>query len=142
MLSQPEFDILHYIWGGVEENFGAFISIAAFIQAPIIGMTVVDYLIVKRRKISLKAAYFMKGHDAYRFTNGFNVVGIACVLLSCLITVIFVYNPVTAEIRSPLFLVFTGSGFDAICGGVLYWIASLTPLKKYMLRDRADLEIV
>ena len=26
------------VWGGVEEHFGAFISIAAFIQAPIIGM--------------------------------------------------------------------------------------------------------
>lgn len=29
-----------------------------------------------------------------------------------------------------------------ICGGLLYWLASLTPLKKYMLRDRDDLEIV
>ena len=35
-----------------------------------------------------------------------------------------------------------GSGFDALFGGVLYWLASLTPLKKYMLRDRDDLEIV
>ena len=31
------------VWGGVEEHFGTFISIAAFIQAPIIGMIVVDY---------------------------------------------------------------------------------------------------
>ena len=45
------------IWGGVEEHFGAFISIAAFIQAPIIGMIVVDYLIVRKRRLSLKAAY-------------------------------------------------------------------------------------
>lgn len=130
------------IWGGVEENFGAFISIAAFIQAPIIGMIIVDYLIVKKRKISLKAVYFMKGHDAYQFTSGFNLVGLACVILACVITVLFVYNPLTAEIKSPLFLIFTGSGFDAICGGLLYWIASLTPLRQYMLRDRDDLEIV
>ena len=32
--------------------------------------------------------------------------------------------------------------FDALFGGVLYWLASLTPLKRYMLRDRDDLEIV
>ena len=51
-------------------------------------------------------------------------------------------NPLTGSIQSPLFLIFTGSGFDAICGGLLYWLASLTPLKKYMLRDRDDLEIV
>lgn len=36
----------------------------------------------------------------------------------------------------------TGSGFDAIFGDFLYWVASLTPLKKYMLQDRTDLEIV
>ena len=125
------------VWGGVEEHFGA-----AFIQAPIIGMIVVDYLVVKKRKLSLKAAYFIEGHDAYRFTGGFNLVGIGCVILSCLITILFVYNPLTGSIQSPLFLIFTGSGFDAICGGLLYWLASLTPLKKYMLRDRDDLEIV
>ena len=36
------------IWGWVMENFGKFISMAAYIQGPIIGMIVVDYLIVKR----------------------------------------------------------------------------------------------
>ena len=130
------------VWGGVEENFGAFISIAAFIQAPIIGMIVADYLVVRKRKLSLKSAYYMKGHDAYRYTAGFNLVGLACVVISCLVTVLFVYNPINGEIRSKLFLIFTGSGFDAILGGLLYWIASLTPLKRYMLRDRNDLEIV
>lgn len=130
------------IWGGVEEHFGTFISIAAFIQAPIIGMIVVDYLIVRKRKLSLKAAYFMEGHDAYQYTHGFNLVGLACVVVACIVTITCVYNPLTGEIRSGLFLILTGSGFDAIFGGLLYWIASLTPLKKYMLRDRDDLEIV
>ena len=130
------------IWGGVEEHFGAFISIAAFIQAPIIGMIVVDYLVVKKRKLSLKSAYFMEGHDAYQFTGGFNLVGLACVVISCLVTVLFVYNPITGTIQSNLFLIFTGSGFDAIFGGLLYWLASLTPLKRYMLRDRNDLGII
>lgn len=130
------------IWGGVEEHFGAFISIAAFIQAPIIGMIVVDYLIVRKRRLSLKAAYYMKGHDAYQYTKGFNCVGLACVLIACVVTILGVYNPLTGEIRSKVFLLTTGSGFDAILGGLLYWVASLTPLKKYMLRDREDLEII
>lgn len=97
------------VWGGVEEHFGAFISIAAFIQAPIIGMIVADYLLVRRRKLSLKAAYFMKGHDAYRYTGGFNLVGLACVVIACLTTILFVYNPLTGEIRSGLFLIFTAA---------------------------------
>ena len=130
------------IWGWVMDSFGSFISMAAYIQGPIIGMTVVDYLIVKKRKLSLKSAFFMKGHDAYRFTGGFNLVGLSILVISFVTCILFVYNPLTGDILSPVFLVLTGSGYTAICGGLLYWIASLTPLKKYMLRDRNDLEIV
>lgn len=42
------------VWGWVMDNFGSFISCAAYIQGPIVGMTVVDYLIVKRRRIYLR----------------------------------------------------------------------------------------
>ena len=128
--------------GLVKDNFAAFISLAAYIQGPVIGMSFVDYLIVKKRKISLKSAYELKGHRAYRFTGGFNLVGIGVLVISFAASVLFVYNPMTAEIHSNLFLITTGSGFTAILGGLLYYIASITPLKKYMLRDRNDLEIV
>ncbi len=130
------------IWGGVSEHFGAFISLAAYIQGPIIGMSVVDYLLVRKRKLSLKAAYELKGHNAYKFTGGFNLVGIAVLVISFALAMLFVYNPATGAVKSSLFLITTGSGFTAICGGLLYYIASLTPLKKYMLRDREDIEIV
>ena len=130
------------IWGWVMDNFGSFISMAAQIQGPIIGMTVVDYLIVKKRKISLKSLYGIDGHDAYAFTNGFNLVGLGCMLIAFVTNILFVYNPLTAEIKSPVFMVLTGSGYTAVCGGLLYWLASLTPLRRYMLKDREELEIV
>jgi NCS1 family nucleobase:cation symporter-1 len=130
------------VWGWVMENFGSFISLAAFIQGPIIGMITVDYLIVKKRRLSLKSAYYLDGHHAYDFTHGFNLVGIACVIIAFTVSMAFVYNPLTVGIKSSIFLVTTGSGFTAIFGGLLYWLASLTPLRKYMLRDRDDLEVV
>ena len=130
------------VWGWVMDNFGSFVSLAAYIQAPIIGMIVADYLIVKKRKASLKALYNLKGHDAYKFTHGFNLVGLGVIVITFAITMLFVYNPLTGEILSPVFMVLTGSGFAAIFGALLYWLASLTPLKKYMLRDRDDIEIV
>lgn len=130
------------VWGWVMENFSSFISLAAYLQGPIIGMIVVDFLIVKKRKLSLKSAYFMEGHDAYKFTKGFNLVGIGVLVITFILGVAFVYNPLTGSVQSPIFLVTTGSGFTAICGGLLYWLASLTPLKNYMLRDRQDLEIL
>lgn len=130
------------IWGWVMENFGSFISLAAYIQGPIIGMIIVDYLFIRKRKLSLKSAYFMKGHDAYQYTNGFNLVGLACIVISFALCMTCVYNPLSSTIKSPIFLVTTGSGFTAICGGFLYWLASITPLRKYMVRDREDLEVV
>lgn len=130
------------IWGWVMDNFGAFISMAAYIQGPIIGMIVVDYLIVKKRKISLKSLYGIDGSKAYEFTHGFNLVGLGCIVIAFATCVLFVYNPLTGAIKSPLFILLTGSGYTAVCGGLLYWIASLTPLKKYMLRDREEIDIV
>ena len=129
------------IWGGVEEYFGSFISLAAYIQGPIIGMIVVDYFILRKRKLDLRSAYFLEGHDAYEFTKGFNLVGLSCVFISLLVAVLSVYNPVTAQIQSPIFLITTGSGFTAIFGGLLYWLASLTPLKRYMIKDRDSVTI-
>ncbi|MBQ0026112.1 MAG: cytosine permease [Lachnospiraceae bacterium] len=129
------------VWGWVMDNFGTFISMSAQIQGPIIGMIVVDYLIVKKRKISLKSLYNIDGHKAYDFTHGFNIVGLACIVIAFATNILFVYNPLTSEIKSPLFLILTGSGYTAVCGGLLYWIASLTPLKKYMLRDRDEIDI-
>ncbi|MFS9161496.1 cytosine permease [Streptococcus oralis] len=129
------------IWGGVEEYFGSFISLAAYIQGPIIGMIVVDYFILRKRKLDLRSAYFLEGHDAYEFTKGFNLVGLSCVFISLLVAVLFVYNPVTAQIQSPIFLITTGSGFTALFGGLLYWLASLSPLKRYMIKDRETVTI-
>ena len=129
------------IWGGVEEYFGSFISLAAYIQGPIIGMIVVDYFILRKRKLDLRSAYFLEEHDAYEFTKGFNLVGLSCVFISLLVAVLFVYNPVTAQIQSPIFLITTGSGFTALFGGLLYWLASLSPLKRYMIKDRDTVTI-
>ena len=111
------------IWGGVEENFGAFISLAAYIQGPIIGITVVDYLLLRKENFSLEDAYYMKGHDAYRYPGGVNFIGIGSVLLSCALAMCFVYNPFNGQIHSDIFYLTTGSGFTAFCGALLYWLA-------------------
>ena len=54
----------------------------------------------------------------------------------------YVYNPYSGSIKSNIFLFTTGSGFTAILGAVLYYLASVTLFKKYMVSDRDDLEIV
>lgn len=129
-------------WGGVTEHFGSFISLAAYVQGPIIGITLVDYLIVRHRKLSLKSAYNQKGHAAYEYTHGFNLVGIACVVIGFTCGML-IYNPMTGIVSSPIFYFTTGSGFTVMTGALAYFLISCTPWgKRYMLRDRGDLEIV
>ena len=130
------------IWGGVSENFGAFISIAAYLQGPINGIILVDCFILRKRKLSLKSAFFLPGHDSYKFPGGFNIIGVISIVVG-LICGLAVYNPMLGVVNSPLFYVTTGSGFTLITGGLTYFVLTMTPWgKRYSLRDRGDLEIV
>lgn len=130
------------ISGEVTANFGQFISIAAYIQGPIIGIMFVDYMVLRKRKFSLKALYYQTGHDAYDYKNGFNWVGIGVILVTLVVALVFVYNPITGTVQSPVFFFLTGSGFTAIMGGVLYYALTKIPsIRSYVLRDRDDLEI-
>lgn len=134
--------------GEVTANFGQFISIAAYIQGPIIGIIFVDYIVLRRRKFSVKSLFETQktkgsGHTAYDFPGGFNWIGISCILITLVIALLFVYNPIFGTVQSPIFYYTTGSGFTAIVGGLLYYLASKIPaLRAIMLRDRDDLEIV
>ena len=129
------------IWGGVSEHFGAFISIAAYIQGPINGIILVDCFILRKRRLSLKSAYFLDGHDAYKYKGGVNIIG-AIAVVAGLVAGLMVYNPMTGVVNSPLFYVTTGSGLTLFVGGLVYWVLTLTPWgKAYSLRDRDDLEI-
>ncbi len=130
------------IWGGVSENFGAFISIAAYLQGPINGIILVDCFILRKRKLSLKSAFFLPGHDAYKYSGGVNIIGVISIVVG-LVCGLLVFNPMTGVVNSPLFYVTTGSGLTLLTGGLTYLVLTLTPWgKRYSLRDRDDLEIV
>ncbi|WP_058986187.1 purine-cytosine permease family protein [Hugonella massiliensis] len=129
--------------GEVTANFGQFISIAAYIQGPIIGIMFVDYIVLRKRKFSLKSLYYRPGHDAYDFKGGVNWIGVLTIAITLFVALFMVYNPITGEVQSSVFYFTTGSGFTALFGGLLYYLASRVPsLRAIMLRDRDDLGIV
>ncbi len=129
--------------GEVTANFGQFISIAAYIQGPIIGIMFIDLIVLRRRKLSIKGLYYREGHDCYRFKGGVNWVGVSTILATLVVALVFVYNPITGSIQSPLFCFLTGSGFTAVFAAGLYYALSRVPsIRALLLRDRSDLEIV
>lgn len=106
------------VWGGAVEHFGAFISFSAFLLAPISGMLLVDFFIIRKQEMSLR--------ELFGPVKKYNPIGIVS-LLAGVLGGISVYNPATGEILSPIFYAFTGSGFSLVVGSLCYLI-----LKKFV----------
>ncbi len=129
------------IWGKIIEYFGSFLTIGACIYAPLAALLFTDFFLVRKQKLSLRSAFGLKGHTAYEYTKGFNIVGLVCVIAGIAMS-LAVYNPVTCEVHCmPLFYL-TPTGFSFIGTAVLYYLLSLIPpVKRYLLKDRNDITI-
>jgi nucleobase:cation symporter-1, NCS1 family len=129
------------LWGKVVEYFGAFISLSACIYGPIMALLFVDYFFIRKQKISLRSAYGVQGFNAYKYHKGFNLIGLACVIVGTLIGLL-VYDPLTATIKSPVFYFLTASGTSFFATAIIYYVLSKIPyFSKYILKDRNELTI-
>ena len=133
--------VLLCIWGKIVEYFGSFLTVSACIYAPLAALLFTDFFIVRRQKFSIRAAFGMKGHDAYRYTGGFNIVGLLCVAAGVAMS-LAVYDPISGEIHCmPLFYL-TPTGFSFIGTAVLYYVLSLIPpVRRYIFKDRNDITV-
>lgn len=123
------------IWGKIIEYFGAFLTITACIYAPLAALLFVDFFFVRRQKLDFRSAYELKGHDSYRFTGGFNVVGLFCLVAGVAISLL-IYNPVTGEIYNEFFFRFTPTGCSLIGTALLYLLLCRLPfVRRYVRKD-------
>ncbi len=129
------------VWGKIIEYFGSFLTISACIYAPLAALLFMDFFVVRKQKLSLRSAFGLDGHDAYKYTRGFNIVGLLCVIAGVIMS-LAVYNPVTGEIHNmPLFYL-TPTGFSFLGTALLYWLLSLiSPIRRYLINDRDDITV-
>ncbi len=129
------------VWGKIIEYFGSFLTISACIYAPLAALLFMDFFVVRKQKLSLRSAFGLDGHNAYKYTSGFNIVGLLCVIAGVIMS-LAVYNPVTGEIHNmPLFYL-TPTGFSFLGTAVLYWLLSLIPpIRRYLINDRDDITV-
>jgi len=130
------------LWGGILDYFGAMISIAAYLYGPIMGLLFVDYFWVRKRRIDLRSAYELPGHDSYRYNRGYNWVGFLCVITGFLAS-FAVFDAISYTARIPLFTFTTSSFLGFLTSGALYLaLFALVPsVRAYLLRDRADITV-
>ena len=129
------------IWGKIVEYFGSFLTVSACIYAPLAALLFTDFFIVRRQKFSLRSAFMLKGHTVYRFTGGFNIVGLICLAAGAAISLL-IYDPVSTEIHCmPLFYL-TPTGASFIGTAVLYFALSRIPaINRYLMKDRGELSV-
>lgn len=123
------------VWGKIVEYFGAFLTISACVYAPLAALLFVDFFFVRKQKLDFYSAYEIKGHDNYRYTKGFNIVGMVCLFVGIAISLL-IYNPVTGEVHSKFFFHLTPTGCSLLGTGLLYYLlCKLPPIRRYVRKD-------
>lgn len=123
------------VWGKIIDYFGTFLTISACIYAPLAALLFVDFFFVRKQKLDLKSAYELKGHNNYYFTKGFNVIGLICLVVGVVIS-LMIYNPVTGEIHNELFFHLTPTGCSLVGTGLLYYLlCKIPPVYRYVRKD-------
>lgn len=123
------------VWGKITEYFGSFLTIGACVYAPLAALLFVDFFMIRKQKLDLKSAYELEGHNAYRYTKGFNIVGIICLALGFVFTLL-IYDPINGVIHNKILFMLTPTFASFIFTGVLYYLLSKIPaIRRYIRRD-------
>ena len=81
-------------------GFGAFLAFLGVGFAPLCGIQIADYYLLRRRRINIRAIYDHTDSGAYAFWKGFNPAAIAALAVGCAIY-LYLLNPLTYESHGP-----------------------------------------
>jgi NCS1 family nucleobase:cation symporter-1 len=98
----------------------AFLAYNATMFAPISGVTLVDYLLLRRGRLNVSQIFEDAREGHYRFLGGFNVAALGCVLFGQLLYV-WLLDPVSLAARGPVRLL-TASGPAVLVPMLLYYL--------------------
>lgn len=101
-------------------NFGTFLAYIGVFFAPVVGIQITDYFVMRRQKFSLRAIYDPNG--VYNFWGGFNPAALVA-LAAGVGTYLYLLNPQTYEIREP-FTFFGASLPAALIAGVVFALST------------------
>jgi NCS1 family nucleobase:cation symporter-1 len=76
------------LMGNSTAFFGFILYYSAFF-APIVGVMLADYYLIRRRRLNVAALYAGETTSSYWYRNGFNVAGLISVLVPGIITMLF-----------------------------------------------------
>jgi len=104
-------------------NFGTFLAFIGVFFSPICAIQIVDYLIIRRQKISIRGIFSSGPGAPYHYWGGFNPAAILA-MAAGFVTYLYLLNPVTYASRSP-YEFLTASLPTAVVAGIVYAAVTL-----------------
>lgn len=125
-----------WLWGGIMTYYTTFLAYGAIVCGAGVTLLVVDYWILRRRRLDVHSLYQSGRKGKYWYTGGFNLAGVVAFICGAAAYLI-VYNPISYTARVPsVFEVFTASGvLILVTGGVYLLLALIPPVRRYMMAD-------
>ncbi|GJL81359.1 MAG: cytosine/uracil/thiamine/allantoin permease [marine bacterium B5-7] len=108
-------------------NFGTFLAFIGVFFAPLCAIQIVDYFILRKQRLNVRALYDGSVDSPYYYWGGFNpaaLIGMA----AGFVTYVYLLNPLTYVSKSP-YEILTASLPAAVVGGVTYLLLTLIIIK-------------
>jgi NCS1 family nucleobase:cation symporter-1 len=104
-------------------KFGNFLALIGVAFAPLCGIQIVDYFIMRGRRIDIRAIYADSPGQAYHFWGGVNPAALIALAAGCL-TYIGLLNPLSYA-SAPLYRYITASLPSACAAAAIYFLGSV-----------------
>lgn len=108
-------------------NFGTFLAFIGVFFSPLCAIQIVDYLLIRKQRISIRGVYASGEGTPYHFWAGFNPAAIVA-MAAGFFTYLYLLNPVSYASRSP-YEYLTASLPTAVVAGIVYYVLTLAVVK-------------
>jgi len=105
-------------------RFGAFLAFIGVAFAPLCGIQIADYYLLRRRRIEIRAIYDATPAGAYAFWRGLNPVAFLALAAGCAVYV-YLLNPLSYESHGP-YRYLTASLPAALAAGLIHVLLTRT----------------
>jgi len=105
------------------DNFGVFLAFIGVFFAPLCAIQIVDFLLLRGQRISIRGIYQSGSGSPYQYWAGFNPAAILG-MAAGFFTYLYLLDPVTYASHAP-YQYLTASLPTAFVGGLVYWLATI-----------------
>ncbi len=112
----------------IYDNFFVFLAWTAAAFAPLTGIYLVDFFVLRRRKVDVRALYDSRPGSPYSFWKEINPVAGVALAVGAVVYVVMM-NPTTLEAHS-LFVYLSASIPALIVAAAVHWIGTVTLMRR------------